>query len=159
MEIPDYSEIIPGLFVGNKHTRDFCGDDVDLVVNCTQKVGVIPDKITIHLVIGDKKSESEKLYKLLKEHSVLEKMKAIIDCGGRVLVHCRVGMSRSCSVIACYLVRYCGMTTDEAIRYIRDKRSIAFENGVNFASAILQVEADTKIDSNGNAWDDTKNNL
>lgn len=152
MEIADYNEIIPGLFVGNQHTRDFCGDDVSLVVNCTQKVGAIPDKKTIHLKVGDAMNQATLLYELLVEENVLAKIHRALTDGGQVLVHCRVGMSRSCSVVACYLVKYHGMTTDEAIRFIRAKRTIAFEQGINFRDTIERIEEDNKIDDAPDDW-------
>lgn len=140
MEIADYNEIITGLFVGNQHTRDFCGDDVSLVVNCTQKVEAVPDKKTIHLKIGDATNQAMILYEMLIEQKVLDKIHDALTNGSQVLVHCRVGMSRSCSVVACYLVRYKGMTTDKAIRFIRARRTIAFEQGTHFRDTIERFE-------------------
>jgi dual specificity phosphatase 12 len=40
-----------------------------------------------------------------------------------VLVHCKLGKSRSCSIVAAYLIFYKQMTTDEALEFIRNKRS------------------------------------
>ncbi len=43
--------------------------------------------------------------------------------GRGVLCHCMHGKSRSVSIIAAYLIKYRNMTTDEAIEFIRNKRS------------------------------------
>ena len=40
-----------------------------------------------------------------------------------VLVHCIAGRSRSSSIVAAYLIKYNNMTTDEAIEFIKNKRS------------------------------------
>jgi dual specificity phosphatase 12 len=40
-----------------------------------------------------------------------------------VLVHCYYGRSRSASIVAAYLIFYHHMTTDEALDFIRSKRS------------------------------------
>ena len=40
-----------------------------------------------------------------------------------VLVHCIAGRSRSTSVVAAYLMKYKNMSKDEALEFIKDKRS------------------------------------
>ena len=57
------------------------------------------------------------LYRLLPIiHSKLTQQKG-------VLVHCFRGKSRSCSIVAAYLIFYKQMTTDEALEFIKSKRS------------------------------------
>ena len=48
--------------------------------------------------------------------------KDIINNKG-VLIHCIFGRSRSCSIVAAYLIYYKNMTSEEAINFIKDKRS------------------------------------
>ena len=43
--------------------------------------------------------------------------------GKAVLVNCRYGRSRSATIVAAYLIRYKNMTTDQALAFIKDKRS------------------------------------
>lgn len=43
--------------------------------------------------------------------------------GKGVLCNCQKGRSRSASIVAAYLIRYKGMTTDEAIKFIKTKRA------------------------------------
>lgn len=40
-----------------------------------------------------------------------------------VLICCQRGRSRSASIVAAYLIRYRNMTTDEALKFIKDKRT------------------------------------
>lgn len=40
-----------------------------------------------------------------------------------VYVHCYAGISRSSTIVAAYLIRFYRMTTDEAISYIKERRS------------------------------------
>lgn len=42
--------------------------------------------------------------------------------GRNICVHCKAGRGRSVIVVACYLVKYYGMTTDEAIDFIKQRR-------------------------------------
>lgn len=40
-----------------------------------------------------------------------------------VLIHCAHGKSRSCTIVAAYLIKHKNMTTDEALHFIKSKRS------------------------------------
>ncbi len=51
---------------------------------------------------------------------------------GNVLVHCHAGVSRSCTVVACYLMQYQDMSLVDALRCIKANRAIAFSFGMNF---------------------------
>ena len=56
-----------------------------------------------------------------------------------VLVHCSMGIQRSCALVACYLVKYNGWTPTEAINYIKSKRPIAFFGNINFLETIEDI--------------------
>ena len=43
--------------------------------------------------------------------------------GKGVLCHCQMGRSRSVTIVAAYLIRYKNMTTDEALAFIKSKRT------------------------------------
>ncbi|CAM9948196.1 unnamed protein product [Heterosigma akashiwo] len=47
---------------------------------------------------------------------------------GNVLVHCNQGVSRSCSMVIGYLMKRQGMTYDEALAYVRERRPQANPN-------------------------------
>ena len=56
-----------------------------------------------------------------------------------VLIHCHAGMQRSTVVVAAYLVQYGNMTPKQAVKYIIQRRPIAFHNGanINFERSLL----------------------
>ncbi|CAG2166466.1 unnamed protein product [Oppiella nova] len=47
-----------------------------------------------------------------------------IQCGGKVLVHCGEGISRSATLVLAYLMIRCGYTAQEAVAQVRKHRSI-----------------------------------
>jgi protein-tyrosine phosphatase len=53
-----------------------------------------------------------------------------------ILVHCHAGMQRSAAVVAMFLIAKYRCSPNEAIQYIRSKRSIAFMPGTNFNDSI-----------------------
>ncbi len=63
-------------------------------------------------------------------------MNSIVDSGGKILVHCMAGISRSVSVVVYYLMKKHFMKYSDAISFVKNKRSIASPNN----SFKLQLE-------------------
>ena len=59
--------------------------------------------------------------------------------GGRVLVHCYQGKSRSCAVCCAYLIRYENHSLSSALELVRQARSIAAPNS-GFMAALEALE-------------------
>mmetsp|Transcript_32759 Transcript_32759/g.58692 ORF Transcript_32759/g.58692 Transcript_32759/m.58692 type:complete len:236 (-) Transcript_32759:1421-2128(-) len=45
-----------------------------------------------------------------------------VSAGKRTYVHCKAGRGRSATVVVCYMVRHKGMTPEEAVEFVREKR-------------------------------------
>ena len=137
MDAP-FHEIIDHLFVGNANARE--SRKFDLVVNCTRE-GEIPfptdyAPLCIRIPIRDDPSESAKLLGILQETDVLEQIDSYRKNQRSVLIHCSMGMQRSCAVTACYLIRYFRKTPEESIAMIKSKRPVAFFGACNLLDAI-----------------------
>jgi len=52
----------------------------------------------------------------------------ILSKGEKVLIHCFAGKSRSTTIMISYLIKYHKMSVDEALKLIREKRSVAQPN-------------------------------
>jgi Dual specificity phosphatase, catalytic domain len=138
--VPNFSEIIPGLYVGNEHSGRNSGNQFDLVVNCTPEVPFHREcKKTIRIPVGDDPIEVTNMYKYIADTRVLEQMHQNIQNYQSVLVHCHQGISRSCTIVACYLIKYQNMSPAQAIHFIKMKRNIAFQHGVNFRPILTLV--------------------
>jgi len=139
--VPNFSQIIPGLYVGNEIAGRNSGDQFDLVVNCTPDVPFHPGcKKTVRIPIGDDPIEVSNMYKYIVDTNVLEQMHQTLQNYQPVLVHCHQGISRSCTIVACYLIKYQNMSHSQAIQFIKMKRNIAFQYGVNFKPVMLLAE-------------------
>ncbi|GMT28831.1 hypothetical protein PFISCL1PPCAC_20128, partial [Pristionchus fissidentatus] len=61
-------------------------------------------------------------------HVIADKIKSVKEGGGRVLVHCMAGVSRSASLVLAYLVKYERMTLKQAYYYVKSVRPIIHPN-------------------------------
>jgi len=140
------NEIIPFLFLGNKKALELHNTNFSMIINCTPDIP-FPDtcKKSIRLSIKDDPFECQKLYQLIKETNVLEVIHNHVINNQNTLVHCFMGAQRSCAIVACYLIKYYDLTPNEAIKYIKTKRPIAFFGQVNFYNTIEPVHKDRKI--------------
>lgn len=64
--------------------------------------------------------------------------------GKGVLVHCKLGRSRSCAIVAAYLIFYKRMTTDEALEFIINKRSQINPNP-GYVKQLRQFEEEVNV--------------
>ena len=130
-------EIVENLFVGSSETLNN-KFDFDMIVNCTPTVN-FPSYCNncIRIPIKDDPYDSEKFLDLIDSTNVLEKMFFQINNKKNVLVHCSLGIQRSCALVACYLIKYFNMKPIDAIELIKLKRPIAFFGNVNFLLTIV----------------------
>jgi len=55
----------------------------------------------------------------------------VIDCiqrGGKVLIHCKMGISRSASTVCSFAMKYFGWSLEKSLHYTKEKRSIINPN-------------------------------
>lgn len=55
-------------------------------------------------------------------YKILPIIRENLNSGKGVLVHCMYGKSRSCSIVAAYLIQYHNMSSEDALTYILSKR-------------------------------------
>ena len=149
-----YDEIIPNLYLGGvkalvntSNTSPKFSLIVNLIKQTYMSDNTVPEcKKFIRLPVNDSPDECNKLLSLIYETQVLEHIHASLQANEPVLVHCFMGIQRSASLVACYLIKYhsegfnpsrsLAMSPDDFIKYIKIKRPIAFFGGANFANMI-----------------------
>jgi protein-tyrosine phosphatase len=114
---------------------------LDLIINCCPEVTIKYNKLNIksdvvYLKFNDDPDESDKLLTILDESKILNIMHDYISRGKNVLVHCAMGVQRSATIIACYLLKYYKADINTTILHIKHRRPQSFENGVNFAKVL-----------------------
>ncbi|TFK33194.1 protein-tyrosine phosphatase-like protein [Crucibulum laeve] len=119
---PSVNEIVKGeIYMGNLSAALSAEQRYQLGV--THIISVCPDYSSSndhHLTISvDDTEYDDLLIHLPKACSFIE---GALQCGGRVLVHCVMGISRSATVVAAYLMKSRNMDAATAIRYIKKRR-------------------------------------
>lgn len=115
--------------------------ELGLIINCCPEVTINYNKLNIkpdvvYLKFNDDPEESDKLLKILDESKILNIMHDYISCGKNVLVHCAMGIQRSATIVACYLLKYYKADINTTILHIKHRRPQSFENGVNFTKVL-----------------------
>jgi protein-tyrosine phosphatase len=126
----DAQEIAPNLFLGDVYaahnSRELKNRNITHIVTCT--VGVSPPYPEsfkyMHLQILDFAGEP------INEHfaKTYEFIADALDNGGKVLVHCIRGVSRSATIVTAFLMKHMSMSAEDAVNKVQGVRPIARPN-------------------------------
>lgn len=143
-------EIVPGLWLGNKVAAadELFADQKNIraVFNCSKDIPfnpIIPRQYRVPVDDSRQEPDINNMEKWSFEivYKIAYEMRKATAEKSAILVHCAAGMQRSAAATAMYLIATQGMTTDQAIMYIRKKRPIAFQPEPNFERSIRGFEA------------------
>jgi hypothetical protein len=137
----DANEIIPGLWLGNAKAsmdEDFIGQKgIQVVFNCTKNLPFSPMiPIKYRIPVDDNLEEEEIRNMQLWAPEIAYKMMSEYVEGKTILVHCMAGMQRSAASVAFMLIAFQKMRALEAMRFIKEKRMVAFHPRANFGRSI-----------------------
>jgi hypothetical protein len=135
------NEIIPGIWLGDYHSSQdetfLRSQHIDVVFNCTKNLGfssVVPIKYRVPV---DDNLEQEEIRNMsLWSSEIAFKIMREYMSGKRILVHCMAGRQRSAASVAFFIITLKRCHADEAIAFIKSKRSIAFFPSANFKPSI-----------------------
>lgn len=126
-------EIVPGVFVGDaisaRHQNH--KNVIKRVVNAGQLKNIANVPADDYLCINIEDSGTYE--------DLLAFMDAVEPQKKPVLIHCQLGVSRSCSLAVVYLLakRIC-TTVNEAIAFVRSKRRVAFINRKYYYKEVIE---------------------
>jgi hypothetical protein len=134
-------EILPRLWLGNVRASTdepfIRQNNIQVVFNCTKNLpfsSSIPIKYRVP--VDDNLQEEEIRNMELWSSEIAFKMIAEYNQGRTILVHCMAGMQRSAASIAFMLIAYHKMHAADSIRFIKERRDIAFYPKANFGRSI-----------------------
>lgn len=117
------SEIIPGLFIGNKsHASSKEWLDKNKITHIVNTANELPnyfpsDYKYMRLFLYDNWQQS------ISQHfnNTAEYIDKALNSGGRVLIHCHMGRSRSGTILINYLMHTFEISYDEAFKLVQSK--------------------------------------
>lgn len=89
--------------------------------------------------VADHNSDEENELMFNIFHSSFDFLQSALAAGGKILVHCNAGMSRSASVVISYLMRGNKLSYISAVKHVRSIRKCIDPR--SFESALLRLEA------------------
>ena len=134
-------EILPGLWLGGRkaalNPTWMREKGIRCVFNCTKDIPYLLDTPRRYRVPVDDNLQPEEIRNLeFWSFEIVLKLTREYMTGEPILVHCAAGMQRSAACVAMFLIATRQMTPDEAIRFIQEKRQIAFRPFVNFRDSL-----------------------
>lgn len=135
-----YSHIIDNIYIGNIASAYSQGEEnFDCIVNVSTDIPNYHNESTEYknIIVDDNCTEKDFLNLDSQLDSAVDYIFDKVMERKKILVHCRVGAQRSCSIVAGYLIKYKNMNVQEAVHLIKKKRYIAF-NGYNHFEPVLE---------------------
>jgi dual specificity MAP kinase phosphatase len=136
------SEILPHVLIGNQRDAASRGSLTELgvthVLNVTNHLPLHfeMDGLTYKRLPATD-SSSQNLKQFFTE--AIDFIDGAREAGGRVLVHCQAGVSRSPTIVIAYLMARSQKRLNDAFSFVKDRRPIVAPN-LNFMGQLLEFE-------------------
>ncbi len=123
------AEVTGHLFISGASavtTTEIIRHGITCVINCTVDVPNIklPDVEVVKIAVDDVSSARLGIH----FDRCADKIRQAADRGGRTLVHCMAGVSRSSSICLAYLMKYHRLTLKQAYYFLKAKRPVIRPN-------------------------------
>uniref|UniRef100_G3PAI9 Dual specificity protein phosphatase 8 n=1 Tax=Gasterosteus aculeatus aculeatus TaxID=481459 RepID=G3PAI9_GASAC len=141
------TRILPHLYLGSQKdvlNKDLMAQNgITYVLNASNtcpKPDFISESHFMRIPVND--NYCEKLLPWLdKTNEFIDKAK-VSNC--RVIVHCLAGISRSATIAIAYIMKTMGLSSDDAYRFVKDRRSSISPN-FNFLGQLLEFEKGLRL--------------
>ena len=144
------NEIIPNLFLTNYRTVENILSEEKPLVKITHILTVAEElnyeKEAASLKIEYKQIPADDYDSFDLQSYFTEMTDFIHQCllnQGKIIVHCLMGVSRSATTVMAYLIRFQGLTSEEAFDLVKEKRMVVSPNG-GFLDQLKRYEKELK---------------
>jgi len=142
-QAPPANEIIPRIWLGSfQAARDdewLRSHGIQIVFNCTKDLAFKPCetvearyRVPVHDNLEPEEIRALSSYSAATAFEIVKHYKE----GKTILIHCAAGVQRSAACTAFFLISLTGCSAENAIKYIKSKRPVAFTPAVNFLPSI-----------------------
>lgn len=121
------TKITNNIYIGN-FISSIYSDEYDIVINVSKELPFFSNKINIRIPIDDNYIFKNKdLIKFIDIINLISNIK-----NKKILIHCRMGMQRSCFITQLILINKYNMSFNKSFKLIKIKRNISFLPYHNF---------------------------
>ncbi|ORX93882.1 dual specificity protein phosphatase 12 [Basidiobolus meristosporus CBS 931.73] len=154
VQLQDMQEVIPGLFVGNAQAAEnlefLQNAGITHVLQATNfMTPSFPEKFEYKIVDIEDMAECNIIKHFPETNQYIQDC---LDQGGKVLVHCVAGVSRSVTFVCAYLMKTFNLEPLEALKKIKAVRFMANPNHGFFDQLVLYKEIDYDVDVKNAAY-------
>jgi hypothetical protein len=135
-----YDLIISTIYIGGEDAVKYHEHNFDFIVNTSAAVTNPINTEYAFFPVNNSEKDVQKYFDLITSTKILETIRQKVLENKSVLVNCSQGMHRSCSMVACYLMKYENMNLENAMKFIKSKRRVAF-NPVYKLRGVLELFA------------------
>lgn len=115
--------------------------NIGVVINCTKDLPFTNLEIKKYrLAVNDSLQEQDKIDMLNAFPEMLKVIELAYITLTPILIYCRVGVQRSPTLIAAFILKLTKCNFEEAVRFIQSKRDIAFRPSINFSKSLLDFK-------------------
>jgi protein-tyrosine phosphatase len=135
------SKILDWLYLGTYNNASNLNElelyDIKYVLNCANEcVALFPYEISyINLKLTDQLNSDL----FVHFDDAFYFLDQVNRNGGKVLVHCQLGKSRSVAMVIAYLIRSQRMSYEDAYKFVKSKRKVALPN-IGFIKQLRDLE-------------------
>ncbi|KPM06651.1 Dual specificity phosphatase-like protein 3 [Sarcoptes scabiei] len=136
------AELLPYLFLGNEchasSRKTLMNLGITAVLNVSKACPNHFEQDFNYKRIPISDSKCDDITRVIDEAlNFIDKIKE--DCNGKVLVHCRAGISRSATICIAYLIKTKRLRMEEAYEFVKARRSLISPN-FNFMAQLIEFE-------------------
>lgn len=137
-ELTDHLYLAACRAVTSKCLKDL---GITSIVNATLELPTVAyqKQDTIQIAVEDRVSAKLNIYFDL----IADKIQQVHLGGGKILIYCRAGQSRSATLCIAYFMKYHDMTYDQAFQFVRGRRPIIHPN-IGFIRQLKEYEQKLK---------------
>ena len=134
-------EILTNIWVSDIKTaldKEFITNhNIGVVINCTKDLPFTSlDIKKYRLPVDDNLQDCDKQDMLKYLPEMIDIILLAYKTLTPILVYCQVGIQRSPTVIAAFIIRMTGISYEEAIRFIQSKKDMTFRPTINFNQSL-----------------------
>lgn len=142
--VDNYNKITDNIYLGNYKATErkiIDKEKFDVIVNCTATLPFHHNNTYNHrLNVHDDLTTISNIKLFQNIMRILPIIHNHVKNNRKILIHCKAGMQRSVTLVIAYLVKYHKLNIEQAKKYVKSKRPVAYMTGSNFNLCLVMLD-------------------